>query len=1047
MRLDSLGVVLLALALLVPLAPRMSVQAQQQNQETPEKQEKLDPAHAARMARSQKLFKSTVRHALTAHCLNCHGGEKTEGEFSLATRKTFLLGGASGETVEFGKARQSYLADMLYHRTEPAMPQNSGKLSDTLIESILEWADLGAAYDRPLLDADEPADAWTRRRIDQSQKDYWAFQPLRMATIRTDLHPAAQNPIDHYIAAGIDSQSLHFSAKADKQTLIRRMFLDTIGMPPTEQELATLAAEPVEQVIEATIKYVLNSPHYGERWARHWLDVARFAESHGFEHDYDRPFAFHYRDFVIQALNQDLPYNEFTRWQLAGDEIAPKNHLAMMATGFLGAGVFPTQITANEVEPSRYDALDDMAATTGTAMLAMTIGCARCHDHKFDPIPTADYYRFTSTFTTAVRSNQQIIINQAEVDAQQAAFDKAHQPYLDAIREYEETTLRKAFEVWDAANPEKELPQWYTMKFFDVQSEKSSVIERQPDESFKVEPSLAANQDVFTFEFHTHLPNVKAIRIEAFADPTLSAGGPGLASNGNFQLTDVHLGAAPLSDANNLKNVEFSNAKATFNQNEGALHVRTVIDDDKGSGWAVDPQFGKDHAAILTLAEPLEDAAGYRLRLTVAFQGNTKHIMGRFRISVSGDPELPLLANTISEEVARILKKPAGDRTEDEIRLAVGWYRTSDNTWKELTAKALEHKKSAPKTVGETVMVVSEGVKPIRHHSQGKDFFEDFYFLKRGDVNQKTGQAQQGFLQVLMPAEDSIQRWQETPPDGATTSYRRTALANWMVDTQQGAGHLLARVIVNRLWHHHFGRGIVSSTNDFGIQGQPPTHPALLDWLAMQLIEHDWSLKHIHSLILSSYTYQQASGFNKEDALADPGNAYYWRFSPRRLEAEAIRDSILQATGQLDVRMFGQGTLDESMRRRSIYFTIKRSKLVPMLQVFDVPEPLVSQGQRPTTTVAPQALLLLNNPHLRKCCEDSATELLKHQLDEATQIQMLYQRSLSRQPTDSEAAKAVSFLQSQTASYTESGVTDAREQATADLIQLMLCLNEFCYIY
>ena len=169
-------------------------------------------------------------------------------------------------------------------------------------------------------------------------------------------------------------------------------------------------------MLSATIKYVLNSPHYGERWARHWLDVARFAESHGFEHDYDRPFAFHYRDFVIKALNRDLPYDEFTRWQLAGDEIDPKNPLAMMATGFLGAGVFPTQITANEVEPSRYDALDDMAATTGTAMLAMTIGCARCHDHKFDPIPTADYYRFTSTFTTAVRSNQEILLNQTEYE-------------------------------------------------------------------------------------------------------------------------------------------------------------------------------------------------------------------------------------------------------------------------------------------------------------------------------------------------------------------------------------------------------------------------------------------------------------------------------------------------------------------------------------------------------------------------------------------------------------------------------------------------------
>ncbi|MBA61488.1 MAG: hypothetical protein CMJ76_03895 [Planctomycetaceae bacterium] len=1026
---------------LVLLLPNISF-GQQEAEQKP-----VDPAHAARMAKSQKLFKSTVRHALTAHCLKCHGGDETEGDFNLTTRESFLRGGISGETVEIGKAHESYLADMLHHRVEPVMPQNSGKLSEALITSILEWADLGAAYDRPLIDTEEAEDAWTRRRINQSQKDYWAFQPLRAVTIRSDLHPAAQNPIDHYIAGAMDRQKLQFASKAKIPTLIRRIFLDTLGMPPTANQLQALMSLPKDEMLEATIKYVLESRHYGERWARHWLDVARFAESHGFEHDYDRPFAFHYRDFVIKALNQDLPYTDFTRWQLAGDEIAPKNPLAMMATGFLGAGVFPTQITANEVEPSRYDALDDMAATTGTAMLAMTIGCARCHDHKFDPIPTADYHRFTSTFTTAIRSNQEILLNKSEYDQKQAEFEKQHQPYLDAIAQYENTTLRNAFIIWDEANPEKKLPEWYTMKFFDVQAEASSVINRQADDSFKIEPWSVANQDAFTFEFHTHLPSVKALRLEAFADPALKAGGPGLASNGNFQLTGISIGAAPLKTANNLKEVKFTEARSTFNQNDGGLHVRTVIDGKPDTGWAVDPQFGKDHAAILTLAEPMEDPSGHRLRITISFKGNTKHIIGRFRISVSEDPTLPLLSNTISEEVSGILQKPAASRTEEEIKQAVKWYRTTDNKWKELTAQAAEHMENVPKPQGETVMIVSEGVKPIRHHSQGKDFFEDFYFLKRGDVNQKMGKASQGFLQVLMPAEDSIEKWQQTPPDDVTTSFRRTALANWMVDTQAGAGHLLARVIVNRLWHHHFGRGIVSSTNDFGIQGQPPTHPGLLDWLALELIANDWSLKHIHSLILSSYTYQQSSAYHQENAQADPDNLYVWRFSPRRLEAEAIRDSILQATGQLDETMFGKGTLDESMRRRSIYFTVKRSKLVPMLQVFDVPEPLVSQGQRPTTTVAPQALLLLNNPHLRQCCEDSAAELLQENMEDIALIDLFYRRSLSRSPNQNEKQKAARFLASQAVSYEESGVADAKIQATADLIQLMLCLNEFCYVY
>ncbi|MEO1842236.1 MAG: DUF1549 domain-containing protein, partial [Pseudomonadota bacterium] len=595
--------------------------------------EQTDPAHAARMAKSLHLFKSSVRQALTSHCVKCHGGKKTEGEFNITTRKLFLLGGASGDSFTVGKAQESYLADMLYHRVEPAMPMNSGKLSGTLVSSILKWIDLGAAFDRPLLDMNEPADAWTQRRISQEQKDYWAFKSLQQTQFRQDLHPDPQNPIDHFIAAGIDSQQLRFSQPAKSNTLVRRIFLDTLGMPPTHSQLTELLSHPQDQIIIRTIELVLASPHYGERWARHWLDVARFAESHGFEQDYDRPFAFHYRDFVIKALNQDMPYDQFTRWQLAGDELSPENPLAMMATGFLGAGVFPTQITANEVESSRYDALDDMAATTGTAMLALTIGCARCHDHKFDPIPAADYYRFTSTFTTAVRSNQPVVMNASNLEAQQARFKSEHQPYIDALTSYETTMLRSAFEVWSQTPQAKEPPGWFTLKFFDVQSEKGSNIQRQADQSFKVQSDTAPPQDAFTFEFHSHQRNLQALRIEAFADPTLKAGGPGLAVNGNFQLTDIHVAKAPLSTPNELTDLEFSSARATFNQNENSLHVRTVIDKDKKSGWAVDPQFGKDHAVIVTFAEPLDDPQGHRLRITVAFNGNTKHIMGRFRIS------------------------------------------------------------------------------------------------------------------------------------------------------------------------------------------------------------------------------------------------------------------------------------------------------------------------------------------------------------------------------------------------------------------------------
>ena len=1005
-----------------------------------------DPAHAEKMAKSLKLFKTTVRQVLVSHCLQCHGGEKTESDFSVATRKEFLAGGVTELKTEIGKANESYFADLLYHREEPAMPKNSSKLNDKILGTIMTWIDLGAAYDRPLVESDKELDAWTRRRIDQAQKDYWAYQPLAMVKIRSDLHPNPQNPIDHFIATGIEKSGLEVNKKAPSPLLVRRIFLDMLGMPPTSAEIATLMDNPADKVLSATVDYVLSDSRYGERWARHWLDVARFAESHGFEHDYDRPHAYHYRDFVIKALNQDMPYDRFTRFQLAGDEIEPNNPLAMMATGFLGAGVFPTQITANEVEPSRYDALDDMAATTGTAMLGLTIGCARCHDHKFDPIPSADYYRFTSTFTTAVRSNQQIEMPDADLPQRLAAFEASHQPFVDAVKEYETARLLESFVKWEASQGDQPNYSWYTMKFFDVTSEKGSEIKRLDDGSFKVTPSSATNQESFTFEFHSHRRDIRAIRVEAFADPTLNAGGPGLASNGNFQFTNLHAGIAPLTTPNELKDAKFTAARATFNQNEG-LHVRTVIDDKPNTGWAIDPEFGKDHAGIFTLAEPLDDESGHRLRMTLSFNGNTKHIFGHFKITVGANPDAELLGPSVSENVAAILEKPHDARSDDEIQLVLQWYKFQDATWKELDSKRKAHLKEKPTTNVETVMIVSEGVTPLRHHTQGKDFFEEFYFLKRGDVRQKNGEASQSFLQVLSPEVDSIDRWQESPENSGKTSGRRRALANWMTDSEHGAGNLLARVIVNRLWYHHFGRGIVSSTNDFGVQGELPTHPALLDWLAAQLISSDWSLKHIHRLILSSYTYQQSSEFDSKWSIKDPQNKFVWRFAPRRLEAEAIRDSILKVSNQLDDTMYGAGTLDESMRRRSIYFMIKRSKLIPMLQVFDSPEPLVSQGQRPTTTVAPQALLLMNNPNIRQYCVDGAKQLLGESSDETAVVHELYMRSLSREPSKQEIQQAVAFLSQQTESYKSTGVSTAEQLAMADLIQVMLCLNEFCYIY
>lgn len=722
----------------------------------------LPADHAARMQRGLEVFDQQIQPLLHKQCLHCHGAARVAGGLDLATRAGLLKGGHSGPAIKPFAANASLLLARIKHTQKPGMPFQQPKLSNTAIEQIKSWIDLGAPYASPLLDAEE-AQRWTETVVPAAAKDFWSFQPLTKPMPPTVAAPLwARTPVDRFILARFQAQGLTPNPSVDRRRLMRRLYLDVLGMPPTPAEAKAFLHDRSADAEEKLIDRLLADPRFGERWARHWLDLARFAESHGFEHDYDRPYAYHYRDFVIQALNQDLPYDTFVRWQLAGDEIAPDNLLALKATGFLAAGVHSTQITKNEVEKHRYDELDDMLGTMGTAMLGLTIACARCHDHKYDPIPQADYYRLLATFTTTIRTQLE----------------------------------RKGGE--DASKKEK-------------------------------------------------------------------------------------------------------------------------------------------------------------------------------------------------------------------------------------------------------VLISTEGLKAVRLHTQGQDFLPETHFLKRGDPTQKEGIAHQSFLQVLMPTPTSTARWQESPPENWRTSYRRRSLANWLTDVDQGAGRLLARVIVNRIWQHYLGQGIVRTPSDFGTRGVPPSHPQLLDYLANELIRHDWRLKPIHRLILHSATYRQQSGYDPDLASVDPDNRWFWRYQPRRLEAEAIRDSILAASGCLDRRMYGPGTLDPSMRRRSIYFTIKRSKLIPSLILFDAPDGTVGVGQRPTTTIAPQALHLLNSPHIRGHAQAFAEQLVQTaRQSPKNAVQQAYQRTLCRAPTPTELAEGLAFVQNQTQRHHANPT--ATTEAWVDFIQTLYCLNEFIYL-
>ena len=730
-------------------------------------------------AEQARFFESKVRPILANHCYDCHGEDEQEGELRLDSLEGVLNGGSSGPSVVPRDLNNSLIIQAISHQdSTTAMPPDE-KLAEAQIAVLRHWVEMGVPW--PGVDKVTIRARRDPSSVTDEDRQFWSFQPLNRDEPPQSDDEWVRTPIDQFILDKLNQEKLRPNELADRRTLIRRAFFDLTGLPPTPEEVDSFVNDADPQAYEKLLDRLLESPHYGERWARHWMDVARFAESHGYEQDYDRKHAYHYRDFLIKALNQDMPYDQFVHWQVAGDELAPDDPLAMMATGFLGAGAFPTQLTEAEFESARYDELDDMVSTVGSAFLGLTVGCARCHEHKYDPIPMMDYYRLVATFTTTIRS---------EIDLK-----------LDA--------------------------------------------EEQQSEATKVQ-------------------------------------------------------------------------------------------------------------------------------------------------------------------------------------------------------------------------VTSEGLPHMKHHADDRGFphfYPETHFLVRGDVKQKRQKVNSGFLQVLMRDGKDASQWRATPPEDWTrTSYRRVGLARWLTDTEHGAGHLAARVIVNRLWQQHFGRGIVATPNDFGYQGQRPTHPKLLDWLAQDLISHEWRLKRLHRLIMTSAVYMQSSATGHDDkhqvgdrrrslrerSGVDPENLLLWRRTPKRLEGEAIRDTMLHVGGILDPTMYGPGTLDENMRRRSVYFFIKRSKLIPTMMLFDWPEHLVSIGRRSSTTIAPQALMLINNPQARACAEGFAKRLANREINEA--ITYGYRLALSRKPTEDELLTSIKFIENQTESYARAGKSNTHQLSLADFCQALMSLNEFVYV-
>ena len=1003
--------------------------------------------HAERVKQGTTLFKQSIRATLSKHCLDCHGGNATKADFDLSSRDALMASGFVDAS-----AADSHLMTLIRHSAEPHMPFKKPKLPEAVINQIEQWIDLGAPYDRPLVEKSNKAEP-AEMVVTDNDRRFWSFQPLMLAKpARVKNEAWVRSPIDHWVLVKQEELGLHPNGPASRRILIRRAYFDLLGLPPTPEQIDAFVNDADEEAWPKLIDELLESPHYGERWARHWMDVARFAESHGYEQDYDRKFAFHYRDFLIKSLNDDLPYDDFVRWQLAGDELAPENPLATMATGFLGAGVFPTQLTEKEFESARYDELDDMVTTTGVAFLGLSIGCARCHDHKFDPIPSRDYYTMAASFATTIRSEIDVDLEPEANRDRKAAWEKKQLELVAATRAFEANEVPVKLREWlKNASADMESGPWETLDPTSIESSGGSKFKKQGDGSH-LAIGVAPNNEVLTIVATTRRSSIKAIRLEALRDDSLPNKGPGRANNGNFALGNITVAAESLTGQRSVTEVKLTAARATHQQNTDSLSVAASIDSDPISGWAVDAGgIGKDQAAVFDLEEGVGFEEGTRLTVTLTFNHpNPRHTVGRFRLSVS-DREIPKaevgnvgLDSKVSSAFAVL--RETSDETSEAWKTASDWFKTTLPEWQALNKAASDHKAKGPELKLAKVMVSSEGYPHMSHHADGRGYphyYPQVNFLNRGDVHQKQEVVSQSFLQVLMPAEKKAAAWQvETPNGWDRTSFRRANLANWMTDAESGAGHLAARVIVNRLWQHHFGRGIVSTPNDFGFPGERPTHPELLDWLALNLIDGDWKLKRMHKLMMTSSVYMQSGEHDEGRAKIDRENTWFWRRAPQRLEGEAIRDAMLSVSGQLDRTMFGSGTLDANMKRRSIYFFIKRSQLIPEMILFDWPEHLVSIGQRTSTTIAPQALMFMNSRQGRSYAESFAASLS----GKSDAIGQAYRSALGREPSPDERKLAEAFIAGQSSEYLSAEQNDAEKVALADLCQTIFSMNEFVYV-
>jgi hypothetical protein len=930
-----------------------------------------------------------VRPIFEKSCYACHGPKLQSADLRLDQKpEKVIVPGDSANSILY--QRVAGIGD------QARMPMGGKPLDPAQIAIIKSWIDKGAEW---------PA------VISQTSAKHWAFIPPVRAPLPKVAN--ARNAIDNFILAKLDREKLRPSAEADKITLLRRLSLDLIGLPPSPQEIDAFLNDTSPKAYEAQVDRLLKSPHYGEKWARMWLDAARYADSDGYEKDKQRSVWF-YRDWVINALNRDEPYNQFIIDQIAGDLLPNPTQDQIVATGFLRNSMVNEE-GGIDPEQFRMEAMFDRMEAIGKGILGVTIQCAQCHNHKYDPIKQEDYYRMLAFLNNTNEANI-AVYTPAEQMKRAGVFRQIRE--IEGTLQHHHSGWEEKMAKWEA-DVSANQPKWTVITpEIDTISDGGQRYSLQPDGSF-LAGGYAPTKHSVKLTAKTDLPNITAFRLELLTDPSLPMNGPGRSIQGTCALTEFEV------EADGAK-VKFAKATADYNQPEKDLEpiffdkttrhrvtgpIDFAIDGKDETAWGIDAGPGRRNQPrnAVFLAEKPISATTLVIRVKQNHGGwnsddNQNNNLGRLRLSITNAPGAT--ADVVPSGVRTILAIPRDRRTPEQVQTVFSYWRTTVPEFADANQKIEALWAEYPQ--GEAQLVLQARTDPRETH-----------LLTRGDFLKPAAVVTPGVPDFLNPL------------SGPAT---RLTFAKWLVDPKTPT---TARSIVNRVWQSYFGTGIVATAENFGTQCEPPSHPELLDWLAVDFMENGWSLKKLQRFIVTSATYRQSSNVTPEAYARDPYNVLLARGPRFRVDAEIVRDIELQASGLLNDKVGGPSVYPpapdflfqppvsygpknwfedkgENRYRRALYTFRYRSVPYPMLQTFDAPNGDSSCVRRSRSNTPLQALTTLNEPLSIEAARALALKTLSEGgKTDADRLTYAFRRCVARKPTAAEAHELLGFLEKQ----------------------------------